>query len=153
LPVKESDAIVIATVSKSQAFLSTDRHYVYSEFELAVENALKNRETPAVQGATVTSERPGGAVRFPSGRITKIRINQQGFPQVGSRYVFFLKYQPATQDFFIVTGYRLDGGTVHPLDGVGFSTGASQFSKYAGTSEQEFVNDVLNAVTAEGHAK
>lgn len=41
-PVSQSDAILIGTVTSSQAFLSTDKSYVYSEFTVYVEDVLKN---------------------------------------------------------------------------------------------------------------
>ena len=150
LPVQQSDTIVVATVESSQAFLSADRHSVYSDFGLVVARVLKTTGIAVTQGQTITAERTGGAVKFPSGRITRFRIHQQGFPEPARQYLFFLKSQPESADFYIVTGYELNSGKVQPLDGVGFNkTEYSQFAQYQGVEEVSFLSQVVQEINAE----
>ncbi|HTG27239.1 MAG TPA: hypothetical protein VK818_03360 [Methylomirabilota bacterium] len=42
-------------------------------------------------------------------------------PLVGKRYLLFLKYDPSTEDFHIVTGYQLDGEHTYKLDVYSYS--------------------------------
>lgn len=151
LPVEESTTIIVATVKENAAFLSSDQHTVYSEFELLVEQVLfSSGGTPISPGGSVTAGREGGAVRFRSGRIMRIRIHQQGFPNVGGRYLFFLKERPETSDYSIVTGYKLDGNDVYPLDGVGFGSERDlKFAKYEGSNKVEVLFADLNRALAE----
>lgn len=37
-------------------------------------------------------------------------------PLIGKRYLLFLKYDPSTDDFHILTGYQLEGQRTYALD-------------------------------------
>ena len=39
-------------------------------------------------------------------------------PQIGERYLLFLKYDPSTEDYAVLMGYALDGDEVYRLDEV-----------------------------------
>lgn len=118
LPVDESDTVVLGNVQSASAFLSEDKNAIYSEFQIAVETVLKSSSSQVVQpNLTVTTFRPGGTYRFPSGRLLTIRYRQRGFPVVGLHYLFFLRENQDTKDFKLLTAYDITGTTVVPLDG------------------------------------
>lgn len=120
LPVEQSQLVMIGTVTNSKAFLSTDKTNVYSEFTLRLERALKNSSPmELVFGSEIITEREGGRVRFSSGNILRRDTFERGFPQKGSRYLLFLKWSETGKDFLILTGYKLQSGSITPLDGKG----------------------------------
>jgi hypothetical protein len=147
LPFKQSDVVLIGGVLHSNAHLSNDKTGIYSEFEVQVEEILKDLNGTVKDsisaGSTVCVERFGGAVRFPSGGIQKYETTGQGMPVVGQRYVFFLKRINET-DFSIVTGYQLDGQIVSPLDGavVEEGKGVYPFDVYQGSDVSTFLQTV-----------
>lgn len=138
LPVSQSAAVIIGTVTKAQAHLSSDKSYVYSEFDVLVDEVLKDdTQSPISTGKAIAVERPGGRVRVPSGRVHEYRttLNPLG---VECRYVLFLTRRG--EDYHVFTGYRLDGGKVFPLDDF--------FDRYEGAEEEEFMRDLRQAVAS-----
>jgi hypothetical protein len=120
IPVVESNVIVVGEVTDAKAFLSNDKTGVYSEFSFRISDVLKNaQQTPLASGNTITLERPGGRVKFPSGHISTYFIVGQGMPRVGRQYVLFLTKDEQNADFLILTGYELRAGCVVLLDNPG----------------------------------
>lgn len=150
-PVATSDAVVIGEITDAQAYLSTDKTGVYTEFNVRVDEVLKGNNTSSLTlGSPLAAQREGGRVRFPSGRIQRYKPHFQGTPRVGSRYVLFLKRNDDEQSYFIWTGYELRAGRVHPLDGVDLPGGATelpQFAAYKDTDEAAFMSDLRAAIT------
>lgn len=144
LPVTQSDAIAVGAVTGNRAFLSNDKHAVYSEFSLRVEQVLKDGTQSINPGAVITTSRFGGIVRFPSGTKYVYRLSRQAWPVTGSRYVLFLR-KNQSGDFDIVTGYELREGKVEPLDGTDVP-GALPFQKYAGTTEPALLDAIKSAL-------
>ncbi len=145
LPVSQSDTVVIADVVKAAAFLSEAKDMVYSEFQVRVTQVLMNQGPAMQNGDILDSERVGGGVRFPSGRIWRFRVFEQGMPKVGGRYLLFLKAKPATANFNIVTGYLLQDGKVRPLDGIGFQHNAAAAlpcTRYIGVADSKLLEDL-----------
>ncbi len=141
LPIKQSSVIIMGRVTAAQAYLSSDRTGVYSEFTIQVNEILKNEnQVPLTCGSTITVERTGGRVRFPSGKVGFVRVIGQGMPQVGQQYLLFLALNEQG-DFNILTGYELNAGQVLPLD-----SGTPHFEVYEGWDESAFLNKVRNAV-------
>jgi hypothetical protein len=139
LPVIESDAILIATVSTSEAHVSENKRGVFSEFNLAVESVLKNHND-LKEGSLLSVDRVGGYVKYPNGQQVLYRVSGVNMPEVGTRYLFFLsgKKKP---DLIILTAYALTSEGVSALD---FS---SQFLSLDGISETEIkkrVQDLLS---------
>ena len=156
LPIAQSDAVVLGEVTDAQAYLSDDRSGIYSEFTIRIDELLKNdSQSSLAAGNMAVAERPGGKVRFPSGKVQRYGIDKQGMPRVGGRYVLFLKSNGAGQDFSIVTGYELLNGTVFPLDSVrsGNGNSALPFDTYKGANEINFLASLRDAVAAEGGKK
>jgi hypothetical protein len=148
IPAAQSDVVLIGEVTDAHAYLSDDKTGVYSEFTILTGTALKNDSSnPLYPGGTITANRPGGAVRFPSGHIHKFKTSSQGSPRVGRQYLFFLKRTDQGQDFSIITGYELRGGRVAPLDGAGVEGGERlPFDEYNGADESAFLKTVQDAI-------
>ena len=147
LPIVQSNAIVIGEVKNTQAFLSSDRTGVYSEFTVHISEVLKNGGSALLAiGSSIVLERIGGRVRFPSGKIGWVRVIGQGMPQIGQRYVFFLTCSDQG-DFNLLTGYELRSGQVFPLD-----SGTPHFEVYEGADETIFLDKLRTAITNSSRA-
>lgn len=144
IPSAQSDLVVLGEVVEAQAFLSNDKKGIYSEFGVRVGEVLKNdSRRPVNVGETMTAERAGGSVRFPSGRVQRIHVYaDQRMPQVGHRYVLFLRGGAEATDPTIVTGYELREGRVVSLDST------KPFSDYDGSDEFTFLGLVRDAINS-----
>jgi len=114
LPVKESTAVVIAETLNRGAFLSNDKMAVYTELAVKVEEVLKGSDLR--KGQRIDINRLGGVVRYNTGEESLFFIAGQNMPDVGKRYLFFLKALADSPDFEIVTGYELSLRGVQALD-------------------------------------
>jgi len=122
LPFSQSAAVVVGQVTAGQAHLSDDKREIYSEFNVSVQEALTVSSARHIQsGDSVDVERYGGALRLPSGKVLFRAFRDFSMPLVGKRYLLFLKYDPNTEDFHIVTGYQLDGEHTYKLDVYSYS--------------------------------
>lgn len=154
LPASQSSAVVVGRVVEAAAHLSEDRSTVYSEFMVRVEEVLKNDGAePVTSGVEVITERLGGRVRVPSGRVGSFYVSGQGVPEAGKRYLFFLGYNwreaanmevgdTSERSRHILTGYELRGGKVFPLD----VSGAKNFTEHGGKDEAAFLDEVRRLV-------
>lgn len=129
LPVEASDVIVVGEVLDAQAHLSEDKSNVFSEFTIQLERAYK---TVSDLGSQITVERIGGFVRYPDGRKLHYGLTGTGMPQVGAKYILFLKAISKEDGYTILTGYQLGVNGVSPLDS------APIFETYRGYKEAEF---------------
>ncbi|HVF51036.1 MAG TPA: hypothetical protein VNA19_13160 [Pyrinomonadaceae bacterium] len=151
LPTHISDTVVIGAVTDANAYLSEDKTDVYSEFAVQVEEVLKSsKDAKVATGTEMAALRPGGGVRFPSGKVRKFLIDGRSLPRVGGRYALFLKYDDAAQAFYIVTGYELRNGKVFPLDGIprygSENHPFASYGKYINADEAAFLEDVRRAI-------
>lgn len=150
LPTARSSAIVIGTVTKSQAYLTEDKTAIYSQFSVFADTVVKNDlETPIAVGHTITVERNGGRVRMPSGKIIVSATTRQNMPQPGSRYAFFLTHDfevkgDMGKDFYLLTAYAIQGGRVSPLDDT--TSGRT----YKDVEESFFMKQLLSSITSSG---
>ena len=143
IPVAESDAILIGDIVGANAYLSTDKTSIYSEFTLLVWEVIKDSSAAISTGVPVTIERSGGALRFPSGKVLIRGLLGKPLPLISRRYVFFLKRNPEGEDFSIITAYELRGGQVFPLDGISpkgeVVVPFAAYQKYKGVDEPSFL--------------
>ncbi|HKP80571.1 MAG TPA: hypothetical protein VJT69_01070 [Pyrinomonadaceae bacterium] len=146
LPIKQSAAIIIGTVTSAEAHLTQNRTSIYSEFAVSVDTVVKNEASQSLQaGSIVSLERKGGRVRMPSGKIVVSWTRNQNMPEVGSRYALFLTHDfevkgDVADGFYLLTGYELRSGRVFPLD-------ANSAAKvYTDRDESVFLNDLLSAL-------
>jgi hypothetical protein len=141
IPTLKSDVVIIGEVTGTQAFLSNDKSFVYSEYTVRIKEILKGANQPPVSSTElITVERLGGAVRFPSGRIQKYRESDYGTPLTGHEYIFFLKYDDVGQTFSLLTAYELIDGRALALDNSG------RFSEYKDVPDEVILNAVREAV-------
>ncbi|MGH9908386.1 MAG: hypothetical protein ACRD8U_22710 [Pyrinomonadaceae bacterium] len=144
LPVTNSSAVIIGEITDAQAHLSEDQTKIYSEFVVRLEGVFKKDKNPLNVGDSITVERVGGRVRFPSGKLAVSMVNHQDMPRVGVRYVLFLTHNfpmggEYDNDYFILTGYELRGGRVFPLDK---PLPGHPITAYKGTDEKFFISDL-----------
>jgi hypothetical protein len=112
-----SDLVVEGTVTESTAFLSNDKGAVYSELAVQVSDVLKQSSDLDVKnGDSITTERFGGRVKYPDGKVVRYGIVGQGSPAKGKKYLFFLS-RTEQGDYSILTAYEIQGDKVQPLDG------------------------------------
>lgn len=135
LPVAESDAVVIGTITNTQPYLSENKTSIYSEFTVFVEEVFKSAGQAAIKpGESLIVDQPGGALRLTNGRVLRFQVAALGrLPHACKRYVLFLQRANGEQDLSIIKGYELDNGIVSPL-----LLGGS----YDGMAEAEFLNMV-----------
>lgn len=149
LPVGRNVVIVLGEVVDAQAYLSDDKTGVYSEFSVRIEEVFKNDNiTPIFPGSLVITERYGGRVRFPSGRVILYGNREQGMPRLSRRYVFFL--ERSDQQYSILTAYELLSGLIYPVDGRNApGGGGSQWTgdAYQETDGAQFLSEVQSAIS------
>lgn len=142
LPIRESDAILVGKVAHEQAYLSSDKTAVYSEFRISVKDVLRKSSNDTItENIPLTVEREGGVVRFPSGRLLPYKVISQGMPRVGRLYLFFLKHNEEGEDYQIVTAYQLNETRVSPIDE------GKQFDAYEDMDKTDFLDDVKKAIS------
>jgi hypothetical protein len=146
LPIKQSAAIIIGTVTLAEAHITQNRTGIYSEFAVSVDTVVKDDASQSIQaGSTVSVERNGGRVRMPSGKIVVSWTRNQNMPEVGSRYALFLTHDfevkgDVANSFYLLTGYQLRSGRVFPLDAYAAA------KVYMDRDESVFLNDLLSAI-------
>jgi hypothetical protein len=146
LPIDQSDVVVLGIIGAREAHLSDDKTGIYSEFTVLVADILKDGTKTIIPGNVVSASRPGGWVRFKSGKIQKYELSRQGMPQVGAQYALFLR-KTADGDLLILTGYELSDGHITPLDGEEDKDPRMvlPFAKYRGVDQANFLKDIREA--------
>jgi hypothetical protein len=137
-PAKESSVIIIGTVSAAKGYLSEDRSAAYSEYKVNVTTVLKGAEK--LNNSQIIVEREGAKIVLPTGRKITYWVMKQGTPQVGHRYLLFLKNTPEG-DYFVLTGYELVKGQVSPLDSI-----SGKYEFFDGNEETAFIDIVRSSV-------
>ncbi len=148
-PSDESDLVIEGRVTDSAAFLSSDKGDVYSEFTVDVTDVLKTSPGSRVdRGDSVITERPGGRVRYPDGRVIRYGFVGQGSPMKGSKYLLFLS-KAGQGNYKILTGYELRGNKIFAMDGSRINDrelGRWPFDKHNGEDYEKFRPAVEEAV-------
>ena len=153
LPADKSNLIVEGIVADSTAFLSEDKSGVYSEFSVSVSKVWKSEQQISVNvGDIVVTERFGGKVRYPSGRVVLYRIEGQGVPIPGKQYLFFLAKADQI-NYKLLTAYEIQGQRVFALDGsrINFrGKGNWKFDQHNGEDLTSFLGRVQRAINEAG---
>jgi hypothetical protein len=148
LPVS-STAIVIGTVTTAKAFVSEDRTFVYSDYQIHICEVLKpdpNRAIPIDD--QITAWATGGSIHFPSGHIEHFIISGRGFPEIGSQHLFFLWRADSKVDAYAIsTAFAIKDGVVHPLDD---RQDAAQFEGMPATDFLNLLRAAISNVQAGG---
>jgi hypothetical protein len=144
IPASVSTAIILATVVSGKCFVTGDHSYVYTDYQLKIDEILKpDTSANLAAGVLAIGSRPGGAVHFPSGHVTKVFDAGQGLPAVGSQYILFLwKAIPDLPEYEIMSasGYEVKARHVYPLDDTA--------SQYDNMSFPVFLSVVQKAIVA-----
>jgi hypothetical protein len=121
MPFDASDAVVVGTVTAGQSYLSNDRRNIYSEFKLKLQEIIKTPNAPYLRTAdSIDIQRKGGVIRLQSGKLLTRAVLADSMPQIGKRYLLFLKYNQGTEDYGVLTGYQLEGNEVYRLDDLNY---------------------------------
>jgi hypothetical protein len=75
---------------------------------------------------SIDIQRKGGAIRLPSGKVLPRPVLADSMPQIGGRYLLFLKYDQSTEDYSVLMGYQLDGNKVYRLDDLSWNDSTAQ---------------------------
>jgi hypothetical protein len=147
IPVAKSEIIALLRFQSADAYLSSNKHNIYTEFHGEVLNLFRNTLPINLQnGSEITVERLGGTIRFPGNCIVKYEVYGQNFPAIGHEYLLFLKRTPSGDDFLIITGYEIRNGTIAPLDGPFGEPGGGKFAQYSGVDADEFIEMIISAI-------
>ena len=93
---EKADAVVIVTFVSKSSQITTKGTYVFTDYELRIEEALKDGRTGTLNPeTTITVTRPGGKVLL-FGKIASFQSSAFNPLQPGRRYLLFLSYLPAT---------------------------------------------------------
>lgn len=145
LPVAQSDAVILSTVSEARAELTEDKSSVYSEFAVNIDEVLKNdSQQPLSPGDSIIVDRPGGRVKYDTGAIGLFWLQGFGMPQKGRQYVLFIERGGLDEDYRIITGYEMRRGRVYPLDKS--TSSDTNFDIYTNSEEASFLNKIRNAI-------
>lgn len=142
MPVQESDAVIVGTVQSVQPYLSSDHAHLYTEFSVAVDQSIKDQPNRARQGDVVPIVVQGGKMRLKDGRVIEEKPFTNFTIAVGSRYVFFLRYNNVGQHFTVAKSWELKNGAVIPTsheDQMDVREGKVQ---YVSMTEQSFIQAV-----------
>lgn len=117
IPTRESDLIVIGKAVEVTAHLSNDKTGVYSEFTFRISQVMKNSNPlKPKQGSSITFDRPGGVVCYPTGQKVLYEHGQKGMPEVGREYLLFLRTDTTSDNYDVITVYELRDVSTVPLD-------------------------------------
>jgi hypothetical protein len=115
IPVKESDAVVVATVDAVQSYFSGDHTHLYTEFSLAVEQKIKDTSDLARVGQSIPIVIRGGRMRLANGSVIEEKPAFTNFViSIGSRYLLFLRYNSTGQYFTVAKSWELKNGGIIP---------------------------------------
>jgi len=145
MPFDASDGVVVGTVSAGQSYLSSDRLNIYSEFKLSVQETIKTSGAPYLRlGDSIDIQRKGGVIRLQSGKLLTRAVLADSLPQIGGRYLLFLKYNQETEDYGILMGYQFAGSDVYRLDDLNFRDSTHEQAVHAlfkeGMSAEQFLS-------------
>jgi len=115
IPVKESDAVVVATVDAVQPYFSGDHTHLYTEFTLTVEEQIKDTSDLAKAGQSIPIVIRGGRMRLANGKVIEEKPAFTNFAiSIGSRYLLFLRYNRTGQYFTVAKSWELKNGGIIP---------------------------------------
>jgi len=97
--VCNADAVVVGTLNKKSSQLTEDGNFIFTDYEMTVEEIIKNNPSAAIQvNNNITITRDGGAVQI-NGRVFRAKREDFKPTPVGNRYLFFLKFIPDTGSY------------------------------------------------------
>ena len=88
----------------------------------------------------VTADREGGLVVYPNGQQVMYQNSNLGLPQLGSKYLFFLRKDELSPNFEILTSYHLSTNPIMQMEIV------RAFDEFKGQSKRAFIETVRNEI-------
>lgn len=107
IPIGQCELVLLGVVRTASAHLSNDKSCVYSEYDIHIDEVLKNESGRTLSsGDRVTVEREGGEVRYPNGAIVQYLFPGQGVLSIGGRYLLFVNEHENKVNRELWTGYK-----------------------------------------------
>jgi hypothetical protein len=147
IPIKESEIIVIGKVSKVSAHLSNNKKTVYSEFTVQIDEILGDTTGKIKKEGSITMDREGGFVEYKNGLRRLHFIGGLPMPQVGGKYILFLRNGDKSPNYDIINGYELNDG------GVRYLTGSDESIPYSGMDPTVLLSKVRKALSEAGQSR
>lgn len=139
-----SDLVVVGTVSKATAHISSSGSDVYSVYQIVPSETLLGTPPSATP---FEIERAGGVVKFPSGKWAIDGVSGCGILQAGHKYVLFVRPPSSTGSRLLATAYEITpGNIVYPID----TDTSHAIEKYSGVPLATFMTDLKAAAAKEG---
>ncbi|MGI8470403.1 MAG: hypothetical protein ACR2N3_18340 [Pyrinomonadaceae bacterium] len=115
--VCNADAIIIGRAGNKSTHLNEDETLVYSEYDVIVQEIIKNNANSPIQvNSVIQVTRPGGNIRY-NGRLIRF-IDGKHSPLLGGNYyLLFLKYVPEASGYIPLDesdDYFLNGNKATP---------------------------------------
>lgn len=112
----KADAIVIGTIKTKASQLSEDETFVFTDYDISVDQVLKDNPVAPVQAASlITVTAPGGKILLDGRVIQAIDKSLEPF-EIGGRYLLFLRFIPETTSYWVsgvdASAQILDGQAV-----------------------------------------
>ena len=147
IPVKESELIVIGKVLAAAAHLSNNKKTVYSEFTVQIDEILRDTTGNIKKEGSVTVDREGGFVEYKNGLRRFHAIGALSMPQVGGKYILFLRNRDKGPNYEIINGYELKD------DGVRVLTHSPETISYFGMDQTVLLSRVRKALSEPSQSK
>lgn len=117
-----SDLVVVGKVGKGRTHEFADQSFLYTDWEMTVEQIIKNNpKAPVESGQMITVTRPGGVLHV-DGRLVVADCANFIMWGTGHEYLLYLHYLPKTGAYSIGNGLRvfefLDDNKARRLDRV-----------------------------------
>lgn len=93
-----ADAVVVGTVDAKSSQLIEEGTFIFTDYELLVEEVFKSPPASIEQNANITVTRVGGFIGLNGHAVRAIDHNQERL-RVGERYLLYLRSIPATGSF------------------------------------------------------
>ncbi|HEV8370138.1 MAG TPA: hypothetical protein VGQ39_19455 [Pyrinomonadaceae bacterium] len=94
----KADAVVVATVQTKSSQIIEEGTFVFTDYQVVVDEVLKSSSTPINPTQNITVTRVGGAVIL-NGHHVRATDHRQENLAVGGRYLLYLRFIPATSSF------------------------------------------------------
>lgn len=122
-----SDAVIWGRVTKKVSQITEDDAFIFTDYDVAVIEALKNNATAQLgTGSMITVTRPGGRILTDGVIVEAEDMAFEPLPINSNDVVLFLKYIPETGAYRATadTGcFELDGSNLRPLTKVNIPPG------------------------------
>lgn len=114
-----ADAIFVGSFKSKSSQLTADESFIFTDYEMAVEEVIKNNPAAPVQaGGSVTVTREGGEIQL-NGRTIRAKRNDFEAAEVGKHYLLFLRFLPETTSYLAYANgsFQIDGDKITSLGG------------------------------------